>query len=112
MRYQANLSTTVAGSSENAHLKKLAKHGDPLASRRINEANAPPFPEALLYLHTWIYALHGRSGVGMNGFAPLSYVTIDAWSRLTGARPDAEDVDALIRLDAVLLNPDAGKNGS
>ena len=41
----------------------------------------------------------------MSGFAPLSYTTIVHWSALTGAEPDAEDVEALVRLDGVMCHP-------
>ena len=66
----------------------------------------PECPESLDYLKAWAYALHGRSGVGMNGAAPLSYGTIADWSRLTGHMPSPEDVDALLVLDSVLLSPE------
>lgn len=45
----------------------------------------------------------------MNGFAPLSYATIAAWAELTGASPSAEDVRALMLLDAVLSSPGDGR---
>lgn len=45
----------------------------------------------------------------MSGFAPLSWSSLDAWARWTGANPDAEDVDALFILDSVMLNPNQGK---
>lgn len=41
----------------------------------------------------------------MNGPAPLSYTTIVHWSDLTGNRPTAEEVSALISLDAAYRNP-------
>lgn len=41
----------------------------------------------------------------MSGYAPLTYTTIRDWSLLMGTAPDAEDVDALFALDAVLRNP-------
>lgn len=44
----------------------------------------------------------------MGGVAPLGYTTIDAWSRLTGIQLEPYEVDALILLDAVLCNPEAG----
>ena len=46
----------------------------------------------------------------MAGFAPLSWATVDAWARRTGAEPDADDIDALFALDAVLLHPDPPKS--
>ncbi len=41
----------------------------------------------------------------MNGASPLSWPTLDAWSRHTGARPTPEEIDALFMLDGILLNP-------
>jgi hypothetical protein len=41
----------------------------------------------------------------MNGFAPLSWATLDAWARLTGNVPDQEDIDSLFLLDSVMLFP-------
>jgi hypothetical protein len=66
---------------------------------------APECPESLRYLLGWIHALHGRSGVGMSSLAPLSWTTIESWSRLTGNIPDQEDLDALFLLDAIMLTP-------
>jgi hypothetical protein len=68
----------------------------------------PQIPEELEYLRDWAYELVGRSGVGMGGAAPLSYTTIRDWALLTHRRPAAWEVDALIRLDAVIRHPDAG----
>lgn len=62
-------------------------------------------PESLRYLLDWARALNGRSGVGMNGFSPLTWGTLGEWSRLTGNVPDQEDIDALFILDAVMLTP-------
>ncbi len=39
----------------------------------------------------------------MTGLNPLSYETIEAWSRLTGRELDRREVEALLQLDAVLL---------
>jgi hypothetical protein len=40
-----------------------------------------------------------------HGPAPLSWVTLDAWDRMTGARPDGEEIAALFTLDGVLIAP-------
>jgi hypothetical protein len=52
-----------------------------------------------------LYELHGRSGVGMSGPAPLSYSTIADWSRLKGVVILPEEIDALLLLDSVMLFP-------
>lgn len=46
--------------------------------------------------------LYARSGIGMNGVAPLSYTTIADWAQLTGRCPTLMEVDALVELDAVM----------
>lgn len=66
--------------------------------------DSAPFPDVLAYLWEWVIALHGRSGVGMGGLAPLSYATIAAWAKLTGQRPLPYEVEALMALDAALLS--------
>jgi hypothetical protein len=53
----------------------------------------------------------------MSGLAPLSWPTLRAWRKERGLpRLDAEDVDALFALDAVMMSPlgapDALKEGS
>jgi hypothetical protein len=50
-------------------------------------------------------ALHGRSGVGPGGLAPLSYSTLAHWSALTANRVEPYEVEALLLLDATLLAP-------
>lgn len=41
----------------------------------------------------------------MSGYLPITWPTLDAWSRFTGNVPDGEDVIALFALDAVMLHP-------
>jgi hypothetical protein len=41
----------------------------------------------------------------MNGVAPLSVSTIDAWSRLTETDVQPHEVNALLVLDSVKLHP-------
>lgn len=84
------------------HLEAAARRGNAHAKAKLE---GPEFPESLDYLHGWLHELHGRSGVGVSGLAPMTYETIAAWSALTGQQPDALDVNALLRLDSVLLSP-------
>lgn len=78
--------------------------------RAIRALQGPECPEWLEYLKDWLYELHGRSGVGMNGYAPLSYATIAGWSQLTGRDPSIGDVEALLLLDSILLHPEVGED--
>jgi hypothetical protein len=59
----------------------------------------------LEYLFGWAKALHGRSGFSEFGVAPLSYATVEAWSRLMDVRVDPHEVEALMALDAVMCHP-------
>ena len=56
-----------------------------LDSLEYGEARAalegPGPPDALRYLLEWSDDLYGRSGVGLNGLAPLTWETLDAWAR-------------------------------
>lgn len=38
----------------------------------------------------------------MVGLEPISYQELDAWSRLTDKHPEPYEVDALMKLDAVV----------
>ena len=89
------------GADTRAHLEAAARKG---SAEAIAALRGPEFPEELEYLWGWVMELHGRSGVGMAGLAPLTYSTIAAWSELTGAEPGPLDVEALMALDAVLLS--------
>lgn len=86
-----------------ALLQVKADRGDAAAMR---ELAGPEIPEWLDYLHGWLHELHGRSGVGMNGLAPLSHSTIDAWARLKRLTIEPHEVDALLWLDGIMLNPE------
>lgn len=65
----------------------------------------PPFPESLRYMHTWLSELHGRSGVGMNGYLPLTWSTLDAWARMTDSPVQPHEARALVTLDAIMCFP-------
>lgn len=82
------------------------KSGSPDALQALTE---PPFPDDLAYLYAWAKALHGRSGVMMGGVLPLSHREIVAWTVLTGHRPTPLDVEGLLALDAVMINPEKPK---
>lgn len=87
------------------HLEAAARRGIAAA---IKELEGPEIPDALEYVWGWYCQLAAtRRFNGMSGHPePLTYETIDAWSRLTGHTPTPEEVDALLLLDAVSRNPD------
>lgn len=69
--------------------------------------NGPDAPESLGYLHELLGQLHGRSGAGMNGLAPLTFETIESFCRLKDVQLNAFEIDALLLLDTILLYPEA-----
>jgi hypothetical protein len=85
-------------------MEAAARRGD---AKALEQLEPPPCPEGAEYLVGWAYQLWGRSGAGMAGLAPLSHTEIAAWARLTGNDPDPLEVEALIVLDRVLLEPDS-----
>jgi hypothetical protein len=106
VRHDAGLATKEKdGSTRRAHLEAAARRGHPAA---VAALEGPECPDAVSYLRDWLHELHGRSGVGMSGLAPLTYGAIADWARLTGRRPHPYEVRALLTLDAVMLFPDAG----
>lgn len=66
----------------------------------------PECPSGFDYLKSWAYQLHGRSGAGVSGLAPLSPTTIRHWRKELGLPPlDPLEFTALITLDAAMLAP-------
>ncbi len=100
------------GFAERVHLvqrvERLTRvHGadHPQTLRAQAELDGPDAPPALGYLLDWHHELYGRSGVTMDGLAPLSFATVDSWARLTDRAPLPHEVDALLVLDGVRRHP-------
>jgi len=74
--------------------------------KAIAALDIPEFPDELEYLRVWIYELYGRSGIGMDGAAPLAWSEIESWQRQTGREASLEDKQALMTLDAILRHPE------
>lgn len=105
MRHHALLDRKAEdGYSQRDHLLGLLKRGSDKARAEVrSQLNGPKCPPSLEYLKGYLYELHGRSGVGQCGLAPLSYQTVEAWSRLTGRSVTPREVNALLILDGILL---------
>ncbi len=98
--HETVLDRETDGTTLRAIYQEKARRGDGMARRALQGRE---YPEDVRYLDMWRMELHGRSGVGMSGPAPLSYSTITAWSALTGNEPTPDDVRALLRLDAAMF---------
>jgi hypothetical protein len=80
----------------------LAAKGDVRAQAALQE---PAYPAHLEYLRQWSRALFGRSGIGMEGIAPLKPTEVLAWAQLSGQEVTPAEFDALLLLDAVRRDP-------
>lgn len=100
--HETELDRQTDGTSLRAIYEDKLRRGD---TSVLPKLIGPDYPDELEYLNDWRLQLHGRSGVGMAGFSPLSYSTIADWSRLTGNEPTPDEVTALLRLDATMLAP-------
>lgn len=107
VRHEARLAEKQKdGKPYRLHLERAAAQG---VDRAVRALEGPPMPEALQYLHNWLYELHGRSGVDLGGLSPLTYGTIAAWAQLTDRAPQPHDVQALLMLDLILRAPTTGE---
>lgn len=102
--WDARLSTPdESGTPARAHLVFAAARG---SEHAILTLEGPTFPAALEYLWEWFQELRRGLGEGLNGIAPLSWVTLDAWARRTDRDPEPHEADALFSLDAVTRHPE------
>lgn len=87
----------------------MARHDNPVtAARGLALLTGPEMPEQLEYLWGWFCELSAGRGEGMSGAAPLTYASIDAWSRLTDTAIAPHEVRAIFELDVVTRNPSFG----
>lgn len=91
------------------HLQVAAKRG---LESAIKKLEGPDVPYALLYLWEYFAELDMARGEGFNGAAPLTYATIDAWSRLLDHKVQPHEVQALLSLDLAFRHPEAFQDGN
>ncbi len=66
----------------------------------------PEMPEALRYLHTALYEVHGSSGATQTGqVLPVTWPVLESWNRQTESRFDPHELRALRQLDLILCYP-------
>jgi hypothetical protein len=95
------------GVTQRVHLEQGAARG--IASAVAELARVPDCPESVAYLLTWTLEIGRGRSVGMQGVSGISYMMIDAWSRLTGRSLSASEIDAVFAIDAAMLAPGAGE---
>lgn len=88
------------------HLEQRIRQGGPRGEEAQLRLDGPPVPDVMQYLYGWMNEVTGRSGVGMEGIAPLSYQTIESWAKLTGRSPLPYEIHALMKLDRIIRHPD------
>lgn len=68
----------------------------------LDELAGPPLPAGTHYLWVWFTDLSSTRGGGF-GIAAISWVEIDAWMRVTGARPTVWEMDRIREMDRAYL---------
>lgn len=67
------------------------------------ELFTPPLPTNIAYLWEYFIQLHNRRINYGFGQSPLSYLEIDAWSRLTKTKLDQWELKAIIEIDNAFI---------
>jgi len=84
----------------------LGAHNQQLRQRARKELiQEPDIPGRVAYLWRWWSELDRGRRYGMNGAEPLAFLDIESWARLSGRRPTHTDIESLIAIDRVVLNP-------
>lgn len=71
--------------------------------RAIEALEIGECPPEALHVWEWFRQLSARrtsSGFGLN---PITYLDVDAWSRLRGIRPEVWELDGVFLLDSLYL---------
>lgn len=85
------------GATLREHLHRLARNTGRVDARLLVEV---PAPARQLWGVFMAWSAHRRSGLGLH---PLTYVDVEAWSRLYGVRLTPWELDTLFELDAAAL---------
>lgn len=99
VRHESRMNEPVeGGGTVRSHLEKAAKNKH---SKYYNSMNdEPELPLELRYLWDWFVALNG--GKSSEG---ISWVDVEAWSRLTKNEPEPHEVGAILAIDHAWRNP-------
>lgn len=102
-------STDEQGISQRAHIEKRLETAeaagmDGILSAALEELDQPDFPDDLDYLWEWFLELHSARQSGGFGAAPISYLEMEAWSRLTDRELRDWEARAIRTLDGMFLS--------
>lgn len=87
------------------------EHIETVTGHRDNLLDHAPIPEAAL--RSWEYWLDLSSGRTVNGFgaAPLSWLDIDAWARMTDTHPTHTELALIRTIDRAFLEAQQATKG-
>lgn len=94
------------GRTRRAHLQEAAKHHAKGAAEALA---GPELPESCAHVWTWFCELAvSRPAPAAPGQLPprFTYAELDAWARLSGARPRPWEIALLRELDALWVSPE------
>ena len=69
----------------------------------LSAIDAPECPPQFAYLLAWWGELSATRSAGLAGPAPISYLEVEAWARLTGRAPSIRQVGLLRAIDNAYL---------
>ena len=94
--------TDDKGVSYRAKLEQRAKNGT-----RPPELDPPPIPDAALVAWvSWVDLNSGRTSNGM-GPSPISWLDMDAWTRMRGRKPTFTELELIRAIDRAFLETQA-----
>lgn len=82
------------------HLERAAQQGRESARARLQ---GPQCPEPLRYLRTWLYRMHGKSGIGMSGAQPLTPSTVLDFCKAFDVQFDPWEIELLLEADVAII---------
>ena len=88
-------------------LERAERKADRKAAAEIStELALPPFPDALAYVWRTYLRLRRRTRTAFAGPAPIGWMEIDAFTRLSGVRLAPWEIGLIESLDDVFLAPE------
>lgn len=112
MAYAAHDFNLNKRDSKGVSLREKLEHIEETTGKRPRELDGPGFPESGAYLWNWFSELsnsRGSSGFGPN---PISFLEIDAWSRMMHTKIWPHEIKIIQALDRVYISTYASKKES